>query len=99
VARLERLPVDRPLADLGAAAAIGVPTVVLAHRQDPIHRFAFGARLAAAIPGAMLIVLTPKSIARERHAAEVQRCLEAFLGRFRSPGATTCMESSWYSVR
>jgi pimeloyl-ACP methyl ester carboxylesterase len=83
VARLERLPVDRPLADLGAAAEIWVPTVVLAHRQDPIHRFAFGARLAAAIPGAKLVVLTPKSISRERHAAEVQRRLEAFLGQFR----------------
>jgi pimeloyl-ACP methyl ester carboxylesterase len=83
VARLERLPVDRPLADLGAAAAISFPTVVLAHRQDPIHRFAFGTRLAAAIPGAKLVVLTPKSIARERHAAEVQRRLEAFLGQFR----------------
>src|SRR5262245_4662126 len=81
VARLERLPVDRPLADLGAAAAVRVPTLVLAHRQDPIHRFAFGEKLAGAIPGARMIELTPKSIARERHAAEVQRCLEAFLGR------------------
>ena len=95
VARLERLPVDRPLADLGAAAAIWVPTLVLAHRQDPIHRFAFGARLATAIPGARLVVLTPKSIARERHAAEVQRSLDAFLGRFPSPRATTGIESSW----
>jgi pimeloyl-ACP methyl ester carboxylesterase len=94
VARLERLPVDRPLADLGAAAAIRVPARVLAHRQDPIHRFAFGARLAAAIPGARLVVLTPKSIARGHHAAEVQRCLEGFLGLFRSPGAATCVESS-----
>jgi pimeloyl-ACP methyl ester carboxylesterase len=87
VARLERLPVDRPLADLGAAAAIWAPTVVLAHGQDPIHRFAFGARLAAAIPGAQLIALMPKSIARGRHAAEVQRCLEDFLGRFQVLGS------------
>ena len=82
VARLERLPSGRPLADLSFAAAIRVPTLVLAHRLDPIHRFAFGARLARAIPGAALIALTPKSIARERHAAEVQRCLEAFLSQF-----------------
>jgi pimeloyl-ACP methyl ester carboxylesterase len=86
VARLERLPVDRPLADLGAAAAIRVPTLVLAHQQDPIHRFTFGTRLVAAIPGARLVALTPKSVDRERHAAEVQRCLEAFLGRFTAPG-------------
>jgi pimeloyl-ACP methyl ester carboxylesterase len=83
VARLERLPTDRPLADLRAAGAIRVPTLVLAHYLDPIHRFAFGEALAGAIPGASLVELTPKSIARERHAAEVQDCLEAFLSRFR----------------
>jgi pimeloyl-ACP methyl ester carboxylesterase len=86
VARLERLPVDRPLADLGAAEAVRVPALVLAHRQDPIHRFTFGVRLVAAIPGARLVALTPKSVDRERHAAEVQRCLESFLGRFTAPG-------------
>jgi hypothetical protein len=66
---------------LRAAAAIRVPTLVLAHRQDPIHRFAFGEALARAIPGARLVALTPKSMDRGRHAAEVQRCLETFLGR------------------
>jgi pimeloyl-ACP methyl ester carboxylesterase len=84
VARLERLPADRPLSDLCALEAIKAPALVLAHRQDPIHRFEFGERLAGAIPGAKLIELTPKSIARERHAAEVQGCLEAFLARFRA---------------
>jgi pimeloyl-ACP methyl ester carboxylesterase len=86
VARLERLPPDRPLADWRAAEAVRVPALVLAHRQDPIHRFTFGARLAAAIPGARLVALTPKSRDRERHAAEVQRCLEAFVGRITAPG-------------
>jgi pimeloyl-ACP methyl ester carboxylesterase len=80
VARLERLPADRPLADLRAVGAIRVPTLVLAHWQDPIHRFAFGELLACVIPGARLVELTPKSIARERHAAEVQSCLKVFLG-------------------
>jgi hypothetical protein len=87
VARLERLPADRPLADLRAAGAIRVPTLVLAHRQDPVHCFAFGEALARAIPGARLAELTPKSIARERHAAEVQGYLEGFLSPFRAPAA------------
>jgi pimeloyl-ACP methyl ester carboxylesterase len=82
VARLERLPADRPLADLQAAEAVWVPALVLAHRQDPIHRFAFGETLAGAIPRARLVELTPKSIARERHAAEVRACLDAFLMRY-----------------
>jgi pimeloyl-ACP methyl ester carboxylesterase len=87
VARLERLPADRPLVDLRAAAAIRVPALVLAHRQDPIHRFEFGEALAAAIPGARLVELTPKSMARERHAAEVQGCLDEFLSQFLAWGA------------
>jgi pimeloyl-ACP methyl ester carboxylesterase len=83
VARLERLPRDRPIADLRAVAAIDVPTLVLAHHRDPIHRFEFGSTLARAIPGARLEELTPKSIDRERHAAEVQHLLAAFLEPFR----------------
>jgi pimeloyl-ACP methyl ester carboxylesterase len=79
VERLERLPADRPLADLRAVKSIRVPALVLAHQQDPIHRFAFGEALAGAIPEARLVELTPKSIGRERHAAEVQSSLEAFL--------------------
>jgi pimeloyl-ACP methyl ester carboxylesterase len=105
VARLERLPADRPLADLRAVAAIQVPVLVLAHRQDPIHRFGFGKRLAGAIPGARLVELTPKSIARERHGAEVQACLEAFLSPFQAsaveappkataPGRSVCAPAS-----
>jgi pimeloyl-ACP methyl ester carboxylesterase len=85
VARLERLPRDRPIADLRDAAAIDVPTLVLAHHQDPIHRFEFGAALAHAIPGARLEELTPKSINREHHAAEVQHFLAAFVELFQQP--------------
>jgi pimeloyl-ACP methyl ester carboxylesterase len=105
VARLERLPADRPLADLRAAAAIQVPALVLAHRQDPIHRFTFGKHLAGAIPGARLVELTPKSIARAHHAGEVQACLEAFLRPFLAsaveappkapvPGRSVCAPAS-----
>jgi pimeloyl-ACP methyl ester carboxylesterase len=82
VEHLVRLPAERPLADLRAAETIRVPALVLAHQQDPIHRFAFGEALASAILGARLVALTPKSIARDRHAVEVQNGLEAFLSRF-----------------
>src|SRR5262249_8480483 len=99
VARLERLPPDRPLAELRAAEAVRVPALVLAHRHDPLHRFPFGARLAAAIPGARLVALTPKSIDRERHAAEVQRCLDAFLGRFTAPGPSSRAKAAGRIVR
>jgi pimeloyl-ACP methyl ester carboxylesterase len=82
VARLERLPADRPVADPRSVEEIRVPALVMAHRQDPIHRFAFGEKLAHLIPRARFVELTPKSIAREFHAAEVQGALEGFLSGF-----------------
>jgi hypothetical protein len=85
VARLEQLP----LADLGAVEAVQVPVLVLAHQRDPIHRITFAKRLAAAISGAEFVELTPKSTDRQRHAAEVQGCLGAFLAQFMAAGPSS----------
>jgi pimeloyl-ACP methyl ester carboxylesterase len=82
VERLIRLPSDRPIPRLGAAASITVPTLVLATRQDPMHPYEYGTILASSIPGATLKELTPKSIcSKEQHAAEVQNALEEFLAQ------------------
>jgi len=81
VARLERVPRDRPVADLSEGTAIRVPTLVLAHREDPIHRIACGRRLAERIADARLVEVTPRSIDRKRHAIEVQHNIERFVGR------------------
>jgi pimeloyl-ACP methyl ester carboxylesterase len=81
VARLERFPRDRPVADLRQLAALHVPTLVLAHRQDPIHPFAYGWRLAQAIPGACVVELTSRSVSRQQHANEMQHGVAAFLRR------------------
>jgi pimeloyl-ACP methyl ester carboxylesterase len=83
VVRLQRLPRDRPIAHLRDAAAIRVPTLVLAHHQDPVHPFHFGVALARTIRGARLVRLTPKSVDRERHATEIQQALTEFLEPFR----------------
>ena len=79
VARLERIPRDTPSLDREEWRAIRVPTLVLANRQDPIHPFAYGEVLAAAIPGATFAELTPKSVSLDDHAADVRRAIEAFL--------------------
>ena len=79
VARLERLPRDRPCTDLHQLEALDVPTLVLAHRQDPIHPFAYGRRLADAIRGARLVEVTARSVNRRQHAAEMQHNLAIFL--------------------
>jgi pimeloyl-ACP methyl ester carboxylesterase len=81
VARLERFPRDQPVADLRQLAALRVPTLVLAHHQDPIHPFAYGMRLAQAIPGARVVEVTSRSVSRERHATEMRHGITAFVRR------------------
>lgn len=79
--KLERIPQDAPNRDRREWASIRVPTLVLANRQDPIHPFEYGAILALTIPGAEFREITAKSVSRERHAADVQKFIEAFLKR------------------
>jgi len=81
VVKMERIAVDAPCRSLKELEAIAVPTLVLAGRQDPIHPYTYGAILARAIPGAEFRELTPKSIDKDRHAAEVQRFVADFLLR------------------
>ena len=79
--RLERIPLDRPCRRLDELHVIRVPVLVMANRQDPIHPFAFGQRIADCIPRAEFRELTPKSISPERHGEDVQQCLTEFLKR------------------
>jgi pimeloyl-ACP methyl ester carboxylesterase len=81
VVKLERIPMDTPVRDLAVLKSITVPTLILANRQDPIHPYEYGQVLATAIPGAEFRELTPKSVSQERHRADVQWLLGAFLRR------------------
>jgi pimeloyl-ACP methyl ester carboxylesterase len=81
VARLERIPADAPNEDRREWASIRKPTLVLASRQDPIHPFEYGETLAQFIPRAVFKEITPKSVSRERHAADVQKAIAEFLSR------------------
>lgn len=79
--RLERIPLDAPYQELCELHAIKVPTLVMANRQDPIHPFAFGERIAERIGDAEFQELTAKSVSLDRHAANVQRGIADFLGK------------------
>ena len=79
VARLEQIPNDVPNRDRAEWAAIRVPTLVLANRQDPVHVFEYGQVLARAIPGAEFKELTAKSVSRDRYRLESQTTLADFL--------------------
>ena len=81
VAKLERIPQDAPVDDLRRLETLDLPALVLANRQDPIHPFEFGRTLTAALPQAELRELTPKSVSKEDHAADVQRWIGTFLER------------------
>lgn len=77
--KFERITRDSPCQDLKELAKIEVPTLVLANRRDPVHPFKYGKILAAVIPHAEFREITSKSASRERHAADVQRFITAFI--------------------
>ncbi len=73
--KLTRIPHDAPVSDLGGLQALHMPALVMSNRQDPIHPFEYGVVLARTIQGAVFRELTPKSVSKEQHAADVQRYL------------------------
>lgn len=81
VARLERIPNDAPSRDRSRWKEIDVPILVLGNRQDPVHPWSLAETLAGEFNHAELAELTPKSVSKERHAADVQRALEQFLAQ------------------
>jgi len=89
--RLERLPADAPNRDRREWTSIKMPTLVLASRQDPIHPFEFGEILAQFIPRAVFKEITPKSVSREQHEADVQKAIAEFLNlNFPKAKGSTC---------
>jgi pimeloyl-ACP methyl ester carboxylesterase len=83
VARLERMPADAPDHDRRRWNGLKVPVLVLAHEDDPVHPLACGRAIADAIPQAKFVEITPKSVNRERHEAEIRKQVAAFLGDLR----------------
>jgi len=79
LARLEGIPGDAPSRCRADWRRIVVPTLVLANRQDPVHPFEFGEILAAEIPNARLVELTPKSVSVADYTAELRQALAHFL--------------------
>lgn len=81
VAKLERIPLDAPCRDRTGWPAITAPALVLANRQDPVHPFEFGETLAAAIPDAELVEITPKSVSVADHERDVRASILDFISR------------------
>jgi len=79
LARLHYLPSGQPGVDLTSAAAVSVPTLVLATPNDPIHPLSYAQSLAATIPGALYFELAPKQLDDGPHIKEINAHLVKFL--------------------
>jgi len=90
IARLQRIPQDAPNRDRTEWRRMGVPTLVMTTRGDPIHPFEYGQVLAKEIPGARFEELTAKSVDLAQYTSDLRRCLGEFLqnkfGRSESTG-------------
>ena len=77
-ARLERIPHNQCHIPMSEWSKIKVPALVLANKQDTIHRFEYGQAWADAIGGAEFKELTPKSDNPEQYIADLQHAIETF---------------------
>jgi pimeloyl-ACP methyl ester carboxylesterase len=79
LARMQYLPAGQLGTDLESATAIGVPTLILAAPNDPIHPESFARSLAATISRASYIELKPKQLDDAPHIEEVNTHISEFL--------------------
>jgi pimeloyl-ACP methyl ester carboxylesterase len=70
---------DGPGVSETEARAITVPTLVIGTAADVAHPLAYARTLAATIPGARLVEITPKGIDRPRYVAEFRKAVADFL--------------------
>ncbi len=78
-ALLTRISADGPGVDADAVAALDVPTLLLAHGEDFIHPLRHAESLAATIPAARLVRITPKAVSRDAYTREARAALSTFL--------------------
>jgi pimeloyl-ACP methyl ester carboxylesterase len=76
---LEAIAADGPDVSEQDAGALAIPTLVIGNVLDAIHPLLMGRTLAAAIRGAVFRQVTPKASDKDRHFAEVQAAITAFL--------------------
>jgi pimeloyl-ACP methyl ester carboxylesterase len=78
-ALISQIAMDGPGVTHAQAAAIAVPTLVIGHGLDLVHPLGYAQTLAATIPGARLVEITPKATDAARHADEFRSALRRFL--------------------
>lgn len=76
---LTRISEDGPGVTQSQLNALRVPTLVVGSQADAVHPMACAHTLAAAIPQARVVEVTPKSTGRAAHFHELHAALAAFL--------------------
>jgi len=89
LAHLQHLPSRQSGTGLADAAAVKVPTLVLATPSDPVHPLFYAQSLAATIPGAQYVKLAPKQPDDSPHLEEVNAHLVKFLNSVLAPENAT----------
>ena len=80
VASLRAIPSSVPADSLDKLATLGVPSLVLANRNDPLHPFELAQTLAKAIPGARFREFPSKSEDMSSHYQQFRQIVAEFLG-------------------
>jgi len=80
------IPKSAPFQSFDELEMLNIPTIILANQNDPLHPFAYGTRLAAAIPGAHLHEFPSKSESLELHRCGFRELIGNFLNGLRESG-------------
>jgi len=78
-ALLQRISADGPGLTADEVRAITVHAVVIGNAADAIHPLAHARSLAALLPQAQLVEITPKSVSREMYVKDMQTTLLQFI--------------------
>lgn len=79
-----RISVDGAGVNADDIRGVEVPTLVIGHDRDAVHPLAIAQGLAALIPGARLVTITPKAESREHYRDDFRAALSVFLKEFGS---------------
>lgn len=78
-ALLTRISADGPGVSREEVAALAVPTLVIGTAVDAVHPISHAEALAALIPGARLVRITPKALDKQRYTQDFSATLAQFI--------------------
>jgi pimeloyl-ACP methyl ester carboxylesterase len=79
VASLRSIPSSAPVDSLDKLTTLGVPSLVLGNRNDPLHPFELALTLAQTIPGARFYEIPSKSEDMNGHFQQFRQIVTQFL--------------------